>query len=79
MTADDPTNRSAWIPDDPLAVVRPGDPDPLHGRAGACGFRWWDHLDDPERDPPWHCHRDPDHLGQHIATHPGSHVAAVHP
>ena len=68
-----------WVPDDPLAVVCPGDPDPFAGRIGSCGFRWWDHLDDPDDDPPWRCHRDPGHLGQHIATDPGHEVVAVHP
>jgi hypothetical protein len=29
-------------PDDPLAVERPGDPNRLLGRAGTCGFWWWD-------------------------------------
>lgn len=70
---------SAAVGDDPLAVVRPGDPDPFFGRAGACGFRWFDHLDVPGLDQPWRCHRDPGHLSQHIATAPGSHVAATCP
>lgn len=68
-----------WVPDDPLAVVCPGDPDPFAGRVGGCGFLWWDHLDDPVDDPPWRCHRDPGHLGQHIATDPGHEVVAVLP
>ena len=74
-------DRPAWyeIPDDPLAVVRPGDPDPFRGRVGTCGFQWWDHFDDPEHDPPWQCHREPGHLGQHIATDPAFVVVAVHP
>lgn len=70
---------SATVSDDPLAVVRPGDPDPFLGRAGSCGFRWFDHLDEPGLDQPWRCLRDPGHLGQHIATSPGSHVAATCP
>jgi hypothetical protein len=67
------------VPDDPLAVVRPGDPDPFLGRSGNCTFRWFDHHDEPGHDPAWRCHRDAPHQGQHIATSPGSHVAAVCP
>lgn len=76
--AGDPASGNAWVPDDPLDAVRLGDSDPFNGRVGGCGFGWWDHLDDPEHDPPWRCHRDPDHLGQHIATDPGHQVVAVH-
>jgi hypothetical protein len=67
------------VPDDPLAVVQAGDPDPFMGRAGNCAFRWFDHLDEPGQDQAWRCHRDARHWGQHIATAPGSHVAAVCP
>lgn len=73
MCSDEP----GAVPDDPLAVVRPGDPDPFRGHVGDCPFRWYDHLDEPGRDPVWRCHRDAGHLGRHIATAPGSHVAAV--
>lgn len=65
------------VPDDPLAVVRPGDPDPFMGRVGDCSHRWFDPLDEPFPEPPWRCHRDAGHLGQHIATDPGFIVAAV--
>lgn len=68
----------SWVPDDPLAFVRPGDPDPFLGRIGTCSVRWWDECEDPEDEAPWQCHRDTHHLGQHIATDPGSHVAAVY-
>ena len=74
-----PATAGGSVPNDPLALVRPGDPDPFFGRVGQCRFWWWDNLDDPAHDPPWNCHRDPGHLGHHIATDPGSHVAAVHP
>ncbi len=53
MAGHAPANGHAWVPHDPLAVVRSGDPDPFRGQAGTCGFRWWDHLDDPAHDPPY--------------------------
>lgn len=68
---------TALVPTDPMAVVRPGDPDPFFGRIGTCGFQWFDRLDRPGIDHPWSCHRDTGHHGRHIATAPGSHVAAT--
>ena len=79
MMFESPSPEPDAVPDDPLAVVRPGDPDPFLGRIGNCTFRWFDHHDEPGHDPAWHCHRDAPHQGQHIATAPGSHVAAVCP
>lgn len=78
MTGDDHGNGTTPIVDT-LVTVCPGDPDPLAGRIGDCHFTWWAHLDDPDHDPPWRCHRDPGHPGLHTATDPSHQVVCVGP